>query len=101
MTHEATPPRGEKAPFADASAVPDGYRRDGHGRLIPESLIRSIDLQRDQLVIQLVEGGKKTRDALKAFREHSFAGIAAHVELSMEQHGVKRWPQGQCHAAFL
>ena len=69
-------------------SVPEGYRRDGQGRLIPESLIKPIDLQRDQLVRELVGGALHARDVLLAFKRQAFQDIEAHVQLSIDEYGV-------------
>lgn len=69
--------------------VPEGYRQDAHGRLVPESQIRPIDLARDELVQSLVRGALPLRRSLADFRASAFADIAAFVQLSAEQYGAK------------
>ena len=32
------------------NTIPDGYREDRNGRLVPENQIKAIDRQRDELV---------------------------------------------------
>ena len=69
--------------------IPAGYRKDAKGRLIPESTIKAIDLERDKLVIAIVEGAQAQNAALTRFKAVTFGDIEAFVELSAEQYGAK------------
>ncbi|HEY0955362.1 MAG TPA: DUF3164 family protein [Pseudoxanthomonas sp.] len=69
--------------------IPDGYRVDARGRLIPEAQIKPIDLARDQLVRDIVLGASKLATELQAFKRGAFDDIEALVELSADQYGVK------------
>lgn len=69
--------------------VPQGYRRDAQGRLVPESMIKPIDLERDKLVIGIVESALEQHASLARFKAATFGDIEAFVELSAEQYGVK------------
>ena len=40
--------------MTDHDPIPAGYRRDAQGRLVPEAMIKPLDLARDQLVLDLV-----------------------------------------------
>lgn len=69
--------------------IPAGYRKDGQGRLIPESMIKPIDLERDKLVLDIVEKAKAQNASLAQFKGQAFGDIEAFVELSVEQYNVK------------
>ncbi len=69
--------------------IPKGYVVDARGRLIPESLVDPIDRLRDQTVMSLIEKAKDLRSSMTAFKEQAFSDIAAFVETSHEQYGVK------------
>lgn len=69
--------------------IPPGYRRDALNRLVPESLIKPIDLERDKLVIEIVERARKQHAALARFKGQTFGDIEAFIELSAEQYNVK------------
>ena len=69
--------------------IPEGYRRDTQGRLVPESQIRPIDLARDELVQALVRDALPLRDQLLDYRTRAFADIQAFIELSAEQYNAK------------
>jgi hypothetical protein len=72
-----------------ASAIPAGYRQDAQGRLVHESLIKPIDQARDKLVLELVEKAKSLSKLLAEFKDSAFGDVAAFVDLSVEQYGVK------------
>jgi len=72
-----------------ATTVPAGYRADAKGHLVPESLIRPIDLERDALVLDIVSKARAASVELVKLKAHFFNDIAAFVSLSAEQYNVK------------
>lgn len=71
-----------------ATKIPDGFREDAQGRLVPESTIRPIDLQRDELVREIVAGARHVSEALADFKGRAFGDIEAFVQMSAEEYGV-------------
>lgn len=69
--------------------VPDGYRADAKGCLVPESMIKPIDRTRDELVNELARQARVVSDTLREFKTRVFSDINAFVDLSGEQYGVK------------
>uniref|UniRef100_UPI002AB78737 DUF3164 family protein n=1 Tax=Burkholderia cenocepacia TaxID=95486 RepID=UPI002AB78737 len=69
--------------------IPAGYVMDARGRLVPESLIEPIDQLRDQTITSLVAEAKRLQSAMAEFKARAFGDIAAFVETSHEQYGVK------------
>ncbi|MGQ0708738.1 MAG: DUF3164 family protein [Rhodoferax sp.] len=69
--------------------IPDGYRADHQGCLVPESMIKPIDLARDELVQELARQARIVSDGLREFKARVFADVNAFVELSAEQYEVK------------
>lgn len=69
--------------------IPEGYRRDGQGRLIPESMIKAIDIERDRLVSQIVGRAVALSESLANFKASTFGDIGAFVDMSLEQYGAK------------
>lgn len=65
------------------------HMRDGQGRLVPISMIKPIDLERDQLVRQLVEKAAGLSAQIAKFKAEAFGDIEAFVDLSAEQYGAK------------
>lgn len=72
-----------------ALQIPPGYWPDARGNLIPVDAIKPIDKERDALVKELVEKAKALNSLLQMFKQEAFGDIAAFVELSAEQYGVK------------
>jgi hypothetical protein len=69
--------------------IPAGFRHDAQGRLVPESMIKPIDLARDQLVQELVAEARAASEALARFKGKAFGDIEAFIELSAEQFGAR------------
>lgn len=69
--------------------IPEGYRMNARGSLDPIEAIRAIDLQRDELVQELVTSAKALSGDVAKFREKALGDIAAFVQLSAEQYDVK------------
>lgn len=68
--------------------IPEGYRSDAKGCLVPESMIKPIDRTRDELVHELAQLAKAVSEGLRHFKTKAFADINAFVDLSAEQYGV-------------
>lgn len=69
--------------------IPDGYRKNALGHLIPEEAIKPIDLARDSLVLELIEDAKQHNANLGAFKNKAFTDVHAFVQLSAEQYEAK------------
>ncbi|PAU86301.1 sulfate transporter [Pseudomonas sp. WN033] len=70
-------------------AVPESYRRDAQGRLVPEDMIKPIDLERDRLVQHLVDRASELSSELSDFKAVAFGDIEAFIEMSAEEYGAK------------
>lgn len=70
-------------------AIPDGYKEDAKGNLVPVSKIKEIDLMRDNLVHEIVQEAIELSELIKSFKHNVFGNIAAFVQLSGEQYGAK------------
>lgn len=66
--------------------IPAGFRQDAKGHLVPEELIKPIDLARDELVSELVCKAKLASEVLAKFKAAAFGDIKAFVEMSAEQY---------------
>jgi hypothetical protein len=56
--------------------------------MVPESLIKPIDIERDRLVRQLVGSANKLSGELANLKAAAFGDIEAFIELSAEQYGI-------------
>lgn len=63
--------------------------RDAIGRLVPISLVKPIDQERDRLVHEIVAIGKELSAQLAKAKARMFSDVGAFVELSAEQYGAK------------
>ncbi|MDQ2822433.1 MAG: DUF3164 family protein [Pseudomonadota bacterium] len=72
-----------------SSVAPVGYRKNANGHLIPESMIKPIDLERDQLVIDLIGSAKALSANIAAFKTQVFGDVSAFIQLSAEEYGLK------------
>ncbi|MCD5362770.1 DUF3164 family protein [Chromobacterium aquaticum] len=71
------------------NTIPQGYKQDAKGRLIPIEAIKPIDLERDQLVAEIIEKAQVVSQTLATFKETVFADIGAFIELSAERYDAK------------
>jgi hypothetical protein len=71
------------------SSIPDGYRRDRNGSLVPEAKIKPIDKTRDALVRELHAEASDLNRRLVAFKRRAFGDIQAFIDLSAEQYGAR------------
>lgn len=70
-------------------AIPEGYRQNAQGHLIPEAMIKPIDMARDELVYSIVQHAQKVSNNLAQFKAAVFGDIEAFIDLSAEQYGAK------------
>ena len=68
--------------------------KDAQGRLVPLSMIKPQDQQRDLLVRQLFADFGLLQHDTEKFRQHADEEIDAHLQLVQEKYGVKA--RGQC-----
>lgn len=71
------------------AAIPAGYRQDAQGRLIPEAMIKPIDMARDTLVQELIVNAQSLSKQIGDFKVKVFGDVAAFVQLSAEQYDTK------------
>lgn len=73
----------------EQATIPAGYRKDAQGRLIPESMIKPIDMERDSLVQAMITNAKGLNRQIGDFKVSVFGDVAAFVTLSAEQYDTK------------
>ncbi len=73
----------------NAQQLPAGFRQNAQGHLIPESLIKPIDIERDRLVKHLVDRASELSSELADYKAVAFGDIEAFIEMSAEQYGAK------------
>lgn len=70
------------------TTIPAGYWQDAKGCLVPDSLVKPIDKERDKLVRELIDKSRAVNAQLASFKLGAFGDIAAFVDLSTEQYGT-------------
>ncbi len=83
----------EPKPTYETQPVPDGYMADAQGRLVPTTMVRPVDVQRDALVRELYGRFLGLQAACRDFRGQADQEIDAHLALAQERYGVKRGGQ--------
>lgn len=68
---------------------PEGYLKDGQGRLVPIDMVKPIDVARDDLVREIVAEATRMSALLENFKLRAMADIAAFVELSAEKYAAQ------------
>ena len=72
-----------------SDAIPDGYRRNAAGHLVPEAQIREHDKLRDAAVLSLAEEAKELSARLAQFKKRALGDIDDVVKISAERYQVK------------
>lgn len=68
--------------------IPEGYRRNASGHLVPESKIKEWDLVRDDLVASIAKKALEVQLVMQNFKTDIEGDIEAFMNLSAEQYGV-------------
>ncbi|AQZ95533.1 DUF3164 family protein [Halopseudomonas phragmitis] len=69
--------------------IPNGYRKDAKGNLVPVDRIKPVDQLRDDLVLALVKRGASLSKSLADFKAAAFSEIDTFVEQSAAEYGAK------------
>lgn len=70
-------------------AIPDGYKQNALGHLVPIEQIEEVDLLRDEFVHKAILMAKEMETAMAEFKERITGDFEAFVGLSAEQYGVR------------
>lgn len=71
------------------SNIPEGYRRNAQGHLVAESMIKPVDLLRDELVVKIATKAKEINQLMAQFKGASFGDVESLIEVSAEEYDVK------------
>ncbi|MDH1211102.1 DUF3164 family protein [Pseudomonas chengduensis] len=75
--------------MAEQIQVPEGFRLDAQGRHVPESMIKPLDLMRDELVMAIVGKTQELNQALVDFKAKVFGEVDALVAVAADEYGAK------------
>ncbi len=69
--------------------IPEGFKRNARGHLIPVEQVKPIDIARDELIAEIIGRAHQVSNTLSEFKQRTFGDVAAFVELSAERYDVK------------
>lgn len=86
---------------APAVEVPEGYKADSKGRLVPEKSIRPVELLEDQTVRKIIGYALELSAQIARFRGHVYDDCNTFMSLAEESYGVtKRGARGKGNVTF-
>lgn len=69
--------------------IPQGYRQNTQGHLVPEEAIAEIDLDRDALVNEIFNAAEQLQANLKKFKDSAMGDVEAFIELAAEKYDAR------------
>ncbi|MEE9356896.1 DUF3164 family protein [Candidatus Vondammii sp. HM_W22] len=69
--------------------IPEGYRRNAQGHLVPIDAIAEVDLDRDALVEEIFTAAIELREKMTQFKDQSMGDVGAFVDLAAEKYDAK------------
>lgn len=72
-----------------AKQIPEGYMQDQQGKLVPVDMVRPIDIERNEMVLELVDMAKAKSLELAEFKQNAMSAIEKFVNLSGRKYQVK------------
>lgn len=79
----------EQTSHRELTDIPQGFRKNALGHLVPESQVKQIDILRDDLVKKLVSEAKALQQTMASFKLMAMGEVNAFVDVSASEHGVK------------
>ena len=67
----------------------DDYMQNSQGHMVPKDLVSAIDLQRHELVQEIIGKALAAQAHIREFKKAAMNDVQAFVELSAEQYGAK------------
>lgn len=68
------------------TGIPPGYIEDDKGRLVPESMVKPLDMLRHQTALEMMELIDDTHAKLRKVKRQLFEMLEAYVETAMEEY---------------
>jgi len=70
-------------------SIPEGFKQDAKGNLVPLKRIKPLDLLRDELVVKLTAMASTQQQIIKQFKRSMMEQVKAFVDLSAQDYDVK------------
>jgi hypothetical protein len=71
------------------NTVPEGFKKNALGHLVPIAMVKEIDIDRDELISELFGKAKTLRTNMADFKTHSMGDVSAFVDLVAEKYDSK------------
>lgn len=71
------------------NAIPNNYRKDSYGRLVPVDAIKPLDLLRDDTVTGIVQRALELQGLMKTFKDCTLDDIETFMDIAAEQYNTK------------
>lgn len=71
-------------------SVPEGYLKDGKGRLVPQNLVKPQEILEDQTVSKLLGFADDLSGQIARFRAHCFEDVGTFIDILAESYGAKK-----------
>jgi len=68
--------------------IPEGYKQNAIGHLVPIKLIDPVDLLRDDFLIRIIDNALYMHEQLATFKGHIVSDIETFLDLALEKYGV-------------
>ena len=75
--------------MVDTAAQQQEYKTNALGHLVPISMIKEVDLDRDELILDLFSKATELRDEMGHFKAHAMGDVSAFVDLVAEKYDAK------------
>ncbi|MEJ1496363.1 MAG: DUF3164 family protein [Candidatus Sedimenticola sp. (ex Thyasira tokunagai)] len=69
--------------------IPEGYRRNAQGHLVPEEAVEPIDIERDELVEDIFKSAIELQGKMSEFKDHAMGNVGAFIDLAAEKYEAK------------
>jgi len=69
--------------------IPEGFKQDARGNLVPVNNIKAIDLLRDELVYQLTAAANDEQQRMTQFKRSMMTQVKSFIDLSAQDYDVK------------
>jgi hypothetical protein len=76
-------------PLKTSFLIPDGYRVNSYGHLVPVAAIKPLDLLRDDTINRIIWNAQIMQEQMRLFKNKALADIAAFLEIAAEQYNTK------------
>ena len=75
--------------MSEQAALPEGYKKNAKGNLVPIENIKPIDSLRDEVVLKMVEKSRLIQQDMLKFKNEMMEQLESFLELSASEYEVK------------